>query len=43
MGIDLPNPLIAATNTVKATLLTKGMTAADILSQTDQQSMVFIE
>jgi len=34
--IGLLNHLIEAANTVEATLLTKGMAAADILSQTDQ-------
>jgi len=41
--IGLLNHLIEAANTVEATLLAKRAIAADILSQTDQQGMVFIE
>ncbi len=37
------NNLIEAAKAVEATLLAKGAVAADILSQTDQQGMVFIE
>ena len=41
--IGLLFSLIEVANTVEATPLAKGMATADILSQTDQQGMVFIE